>query len=231
MENPISFFCNPIPFLTIYTSFFFLFHVFNLLFYKFPSFLSHMWLDSCLHWFSILWSKLGIFGVIKLPPNPSSLAWLSVYTKEQERFHSLILLEWPWASSSKQTCIRSFKWNDKHLLSADSFSSALLVISSKGEGRRTFWQVFCSNHFSAQARHLGFKSGCKPWSKYLDPELSWGWILGLNSGDDVWGWILGTISGDELNGRALGTNLGANSGNEFKGTLEKSWRWTFVGRM
>ena len=27
-----------------------------------------------------------------------------------------------------------------------------------------------------------------PWSKYLDPELSWGWILGMKSGDEVWGW-------------------------------------------
>jgi len=33
-----------------------------------------------------------------------------------------------------------------------------------------------------------------PWSKYLDPELSWGWILGMNFGDEVWGWtIVGRI--------------------------------------
>ena len=78
----------------------------------------------------------------------------------------------------------------KVFLSMDSFSSALLVVSSKGEGGRgrTFWQVFCSIRFSAQARHLGFESGCMPWSKYLDPELSWGWILGMNFGDEVWGW-------------------------------------------
>ena len=80
-------------------------------------------------------------------------------------------------------------WFPIPFLSADSFSSALLVVSSKEGGRgRTFWQVFCSIRFSAQARHLGFESGCMPWSKYLDPELSWGWILGMNFGDEVWGW-------------------------------------------
>ena len=53
-------------------------------------------------------------------------------------------------------------------LSADSFSSALLVVSSKGgwemggrEGE-LFDKFFCSIHFSAQARHLGFESGCMP---------------------------------------------------------------------
>ena len=94
------------------------------------------------------------------------------------------------SNSALYTLIRLHKNFSIVFLSADSFGSALLVVSSKEGGRRgrTFWQVFCSIRFSAQARHLGFESGCMPWSKYLDPELSWGWILGMNSGDEVWGW-------------------------------------------